>query len=301
MKKISLYFIAFFSMTGSLFAHSNIPASRWKTHEIKVDGNDSDWDKPINLYDGSTGMFFAISNDSSTLYLNFTVKDNQKMMKLINAGWSLNFSTKNKKGKTKASIFFPATNGGAMMVRKENQMNFMSSGSPNKKMDTNMAEPDTFNVMDAWAPDLMSIDNYARNLRTFKASGFIFTDGDFQLQGKSGIVIRVGKSDPVGLLYEIAIPLSELYEEDSVVLNELITMTVSVNAQTQQEGDRSGKPQGDMPEGMGGGGKPGGMPGGGVMPVGGMPRGGMKGESDGNAGTASTKVPFKQSFRLSSH
>jgi hypothetical protein len=45
--------------------------------------------------------------------------------------------------------------------------------------------------MDIGAPDLSAIDNYAVNLRTFKASGFIFTDGDFPLQGNSGIVIRV--------------------------------------------------------------------------------------------------------------
>ncbi len=101
MKRISLYVIAFLVLSGSLFAQSNIPASRWKAHEMIIDGKDQDWDKPINLYNNATGLFFAISNDSVNLYLNFTLADPEKMRKLINSGWSVNFLAKNRKGKTK--------------------------------------------------------------------------------------------------------------------------------------------------------------------------------------------------------
>ncbi len=290
MKKFSLCIIAFISMSGSLFAHSVVPVSRWKTHEIKVDGRDFDWDKPINYYDGPTGMFFAILIDSSTLYLNLTIADGPKVMKLINAGWSLNFSTKNKKGNTKASIAIPAIHG--MKGSRVGMMDARSSAFSGQSIATKTSDANSFDSMDIGAPDLSAINSYAINLRTFKANGFIFTDGDFPLQGNSGIVIRVGRSDPAGLLYEIVIPLKELYEEDSVELNELLAMSVSVNTQSQPDGDRSSQAQSEMPSaGTTGGGMPGCR----------MPGGRMNGENPWNASSASTKVTFKQSFRLSSH
>ena len=303
MKRISLYIIAFLVLTGSLFAQSNVPASRWKTHEMIIDGNDRDWDKPINLYNDATGLFFAISNDSSTLYLNFTVTDPEKMMKIINAGWSVSFFAKNKKGKTKGLLVFPATKSDGMKPGKEGAADLKKSGKPEEGQGKNMsdkkvAEEDNHVIMDT-----RSIKNYVRSLHSFTANGFIFTHGDVPLKSAAGIVVTVGESDPTGLLFEIAIPLNELFEEESVKLNEVVAMVISVNATTRQEGEMDRKMQGGAPGGMSGGNMAGGgRPGGGGPPGGGMPgSNGKMGEASGNMSTVTAKVTFKQKFKLVSH
>jgi hypothetical protein len=303
MKKTCLYIIAFLVLTGSIFAQSNVSASRWKTHEMIIDGNDRDWDKPINLYNDATGLFFAISNDSSNLYLNFTVTDPVKMMNIINAGWSVNFLAKNKKGKTKGRLIFQATKGIGMKPRKETPTDSKMTGMPEGKLGKIISDNKFDEVENQIISDGRTIKNYERSFHSFTAEGFIFTHGDVPLLNKTGIVISAGESNPVGLLYEMAIPLNELFEEESVKLNEMVTLVISVNAMIRQEGEQNSKIQGGAPGGMPEGNKPGGGKPGGAHPQnGGMPGSDMKmGEPFGNMGSSAVKTSFKQKIRLVSN
>lgn len=303
MKRISLYIIAFLVLTGSLFAQSNIPASRWKNHELIIDGNDRDWDKPINFYNDATGLFFAISNDSSNLYLNFTVSDPEKMMKIINAGWSVNFFAKNKKGKTKGLLVFPATKSDGMKPGKEGRTDLKMTGRSEGSPEKNMSDKKTAGEESQIIMDTRFVKNYVLNLHSFTATGFIFTHGDVPPKSAAGIVVAAGESDPTGLLYEIAIPLNELFEDESVKLNEVVAMVISVNATTLPKEGMDSKMQGGAPGGMSGGNMPGGgRPGGGGPPGGGMPgSNGKMGEASGNMSAVTAKVTFKQKFKLVSH
>jgi hypothetical protein len=317
MKKISLCLFAFLLINISLSAKSTIPVSRWKKiHEMKIDGNDNDWVKPINFYDDKTGMFFAFSNDSSTLYLNFTVTDPQKISRLIHSGWSINFLTKNKKGKTKASIVFASPQGGGGDMRSlqdgnnEKGTNNGTNHGPGKKTGTKIKgkQPEQ---LDSTLLRKRTIIDYKKQLESFTAKGFLYTHDEVPIQSSTGISICVGESNPSGLLYEIAIPLNELYKEGSVTLKELIAFSVLVNASSKSEGagGKQGGPGGGMPGGggemmggpggdMGGGG---GMPGGGEMMGGSGPGGGgMRGEASGKANSSSGKITFKQKFTLAS-
>ncbi len=299
MKKFSLYFIAFLVFALKLSAQSDVSVARWKTHEIVVDGNDRDWVKPLNLYEDKTGLLFAISNDSSTLYFNFTITDPTKMMKMISSGWSLELSLKDKRNKIRGSITFPA-------VKMDGPKGKMSENTNNKM--SGMAPDETTEPISDIAPMIAS---YGMSLQSVITKGFIFSHGYVSLRDTSGIVVRVGESDSKGLLYEVAIPLNELFEEDTMRLNESMAMLVSVNAAAKPSGDSSsgeisgggasggsGMPGGGGPGGGGPGG-PGGGPGGGG-PGGSMSKGGMSGFS-GNMSATSQRVSFKQKFRLVNH
>ncbi len=320
MKKFSFVILALLLVHGNLMAGGIIPVSRWKTHPILVDGNDSDWEKPVNFYDVKTGLFFAIRNDSTTLYLNFTATDQQKIQNLINGGWTLSFATKNRKSKTKASLVFgPSRGGGGMRNRMgmDEKLNLGSHNTPDKKNQQPKQQGDEMSDASAQAfNNNHLVLDYSRNLHSFNARGFIFTHDEVPMQNTTGIIVRIGQSDPAGLLYEIAIPLNELYEEESVKLNELINMTITVNSSGQSEGEAGTRQQGGapgampgggqgMPGGAPGGGPGGGMPGGGMgggMPGGGgMSKGGASGERTESSGSSAEKVIFKQKFRLTSH
>jgi len=314
MKTLNLIILGVLLLQCKLFAGGIIPVSRWKIHEIRIDGNDSDWHKPINFYDVKTGLFFAITNDSTTLFLNFTATDQQKLQNLINGGWTLGFVAKNKKSNTKASLTFaPSHSAGGMHNRMgmDEKLNFGAQNRPGKKSELPRQLSDD-EISDAPVQSLgdnRKIVDYSHNLRSFQAKGFIFTHGEVPIRESKAIFIGVGKSDPAGLLYEIAIPLGELFEENSLRLNELITMVVTVNASGQEDGQMNRPQQWGRPDSMPGGGGPGGMSGGGPggggmgggMRGGQMPGGGRSALAQGSGDSSSGKVVFKQKFRLASH
>jgi hypothetical protein len=314
MRTFCIVVFALLLVQGPLLAGGIIPVSRWKTHPILIDGKDGEWEKPINFYDTKTRLFFAIRNDSTTLYLNFTATDQQKMADLMNGGWTLSFATKNRKSKTHASLTFEASRGGGGMNNRVNmdvKMSLRKGGPPEKKSTSKQQGDEMPDETSTNQPDTRMINDYILGFRSFKANGFIFTHDEVPFQNTSGIVVRVGKSDPTGLFYEIAIPLRELYEENSVKLNELISMVISVNASAKSGSEKStgsqsgGGPGGGMSGGGPGGGGPGGGGPGGGGPGGGGPGGkipgGMSDDLQGSSNSSSEKVIFKQKFKLSSH
>lgn len=320
MKTFCIVVFALLLAQGNLLAGGIIPVSRWKTHPILVDGKDDDWEKPVNFYDDKHGLFFAIRNDSTTLYLNFTATDPDKIKGLM-SGWSLGILTKNKKSKAKASLTFEASRNrsGGMhnRVDMDNKVNLQGQGAPPAHNENAMPRGEMSDETAEPQADNTQVLDYILGFRSFRASGFIFTHDEVPVQKSTGIRVRVGQSDPAGLLYEIAIPLNELYEDESVKLNEFVNMTITVNASGDADGDAgSRQPRGTAgsapgsggPGGMSGagpgGGHGGGMPGrgmGGGMPGGQMPGGEMSAPGQGNGNSSSEKTVFKQKFQLSSH
>lgn len=294
MKTFNLLALVLFLAQGSLQAGGIVPLSRWKTQPILIDGNDSDWEKPINFYDDKHDLFFAIRNDSTTLYLNFTVIDPQKVQAITRGGWTLELSAKNKKTRTKASLSFLPQHSGAMhnSIGMDQKLNFAPQGNPQLKGRPVLSGSEKTAQPDSALSASLAVMDYARNLHSFIARGFIFTHDEVPTQNIRGIAVCAGRSDPAGLLYEIAIPLSELFEEGSLRLDEQIGMSISMNASGPMPGQSEGRsPSAAWNSAPGGGG---GRPGGGM--------GGAPGvERQGNAVSSSEKEIFRQKFRLTSH
>ena len=187
MKQISLTFLAFIALTFSLSAQSDVSRSRWKTQEISIDGNDKEWEKPLNFYDDHTGLMYAISNDHQNLYLVFSVNDAMKMMKLMRSGWSIELSSKEKKRKFVATLNFPEV----QMAGKGYQR-----GNNEKE---NRAEG---NLM---------IKAYQSMMPNISINGFRSGQTELKLNSRKDIQIGVGNDSEQNLIYEIAIPLKELF------------------------------------------------------------------------------------------
>ena len=140
--------------------------------------------------------------------------------------------------------------------------------------------------------------------------GFLSNVAEVTPNGSENIKVGIGADSIQHVVYEVAIPLKELYPAGLLNLNELITMNVSVNALNRPNpgetagGGMGGRPGGGM-EGMSGMGGGGGRRGGG----GGM-SGGMRGErsgaeyGQGNQGGQNSlfaKTSFKQKFTLTAN
>ncbi len=288
MLKFSFGLIAFIALSFNGLAQSDVSKARWNSKEIVIDGNDREWAKPLNFYDDKTGLLFAISNDNQNLYLAFSCNNEFKMRKLMNAGWSVELSSKEKNRKFNATLTFPALKMEGIGVKRP--------GSEFEKK----------------VPGNPFIKGYQLQLQSVTTKGFLSSPAEVKLHNRSGIDIAVGADSLQDLICEIAIPVKELMAENSVQLNELITMSVIVNAMERpnggggQSGRGGGRQGGGMSEmgggeggrmggGMGGGRSGGGM--GGGRSGGGMRQGGQGGGYSDRSGLLE-RASFKQKFVL---
>lgn len=281
MKNIILFSILITSLSLNAFSQGDVSKARWVSSVIKIDGNDKEWDKPLNFYDDNSGLMFAIGNDKENLLLCFTLKDELRMKKLMSAGWTIALSSKEKNKKFKSELSFPGVN---VMGMRRSENNFEKKSVANNLIQT-----------------------YLLLLPKVSCKGFRSNFTNLTVNSKENINIGIGADSIQHIVYEIAIPLKELFAPDLIHLNELITMNVTVNAldrpssgggySGRSTGMGGGRAGGEMSGGMGGGRRGGGM------------SGGMRGERSGGemAGHGEpgdrnilfTKVSFKQKFILS--
>jgi hypothetical protein len=271
MKIILVISLILTLFTLNLAAQADVSKARRVPSGIVIDGNDKDWAKPLNFYDDASGLMFAIGNDSEHLFLCFTGNDEFKMKKLMSAGWSIGLSSKEKSTKFKAELLFPGIN---VMGVKKSGNNFEK-----KSTEDNL------------------ITFYLLQLKYVVVKGFKSDISEVALNNKTGINIGIGSDSIQHVVYEIAIPLNEIFIADLSHPDELLTLHVSINAlerPTNGSGGGSGghSGMGGGMSGMGGGSHNGGH-------GGGSHGGGMyhQGESGGMGG-GFEKVTFKQKFTL---
>ncbi|MES2003762.1 MAG: hypothetical protein V4450_04520 [Bacteroidota bacterium] len=262
MRKIvcSILSLSFFSTT--LMAQEDVSLAKWQSTPVIIDGNENDWEQPFNLFDNKSGLIFTISNDQKNLYLCFTDKEAQKAEKLMRAGWSIELISSEKKRKFDAIISFPKIE------------------DPNSNTRTEFRN---------------QVGIYKKEMVTVKAKGFVTNNGDIPLDNKDGISIGIGTDDRQSIVYEIAIPIKQLTEEQNLQFNELITLDITVNAMNKPAGAQSNTTRSG---GFSGGG---GRMGGGGGRMGGGRRGGNFSASDNSSADRSSlfdKVSFKQKIRL---
>ena len=284
IKNIILICIVLTSVSLKLFSQGDVSKTRWISSKIAIDGNDKEWTQPLNCYDDNSGLMFAIGNDREDLFLCFTGNNELKMKKLMSAGWSIELSSKEKQKKFKADLIFPGVN----------VMGFRRSENNIEKKPAN---------------SLIKI--YQLQLTKVLAKGFKSNISELTLNDKNDINIGVGADSIQHIVYEIAIPLKELFISDLIRLNELITLNVTINA---LERPASGEGFNANHSGMGGRRQSGGMGGmnggwrgegmqGGMGGMGGYRSGGEMAHqgASGNRSALFEKVSFKQKFTLSSN
>ena len=280
MHKIGWTVVVLLACMMNGIAQSDVSAARWKTNEIVIDGNLREWTKPLNFYDDASGVLFAICNDEQAVYLAFSCNDRFKMRKMMSSGWSVELSSKEKDRKFNATITFP---GVPMEINEK-----YNPGSQFEKK----------------APGNPVIKAYQSKLTLLPIKGFLTVATDIKINDPTGIDISIGADSAQSLVYEMAIPLNALMNEKTIQLNELITLSVSVNAfqkyssGSADRGGRSGRGGGMEGGGRMGGGRRGGMEGGGRP--GGMPgsEGGYRAGGYGDNSGLADKASFKQKFTL---
>ncbi len=284
MKYLIVFCLLLIFPSIELFSQGDVSKARWISNLVTIDGNDTEWRKPLNFYDNASGIMYAIGNDKDNLYLCVTVNDEMRMKKLMSAGWTIGLSSKEKKKKFKSEITFPGVN---VMGISKSTNNFEKEKAADNFMEF-----------------------YKLQMTKVSCKGLKSNISELAVNNRENIRIAIGADNTQHIIFEIAIPLKEFFASDLKNLQELITMNISVNALERPSG---GSP-GGRPSGMGGSmnGSSGGSRSGGGSRGGGRSggmAGGMRGNGSGSEyrqgeqgdrGSLFTKTSFKQKFTLCS-
>lgn len=230
-------------------------ASKWAAKPVKADGRSAEWVHPFDYYDKETKLTFSITNDEDNLYLCFESSDIGTHLKIKKAGITVTLSGKGKE-RYQGAITYP-------VIDKKNPTQ-QNGEVPGQKIDLYKANA------------VFVLTN-----KNIKASGFATKNGLLSMGDTTGLHTGIRWDSTNKMVYEIAIPFTELFGVgyNPALLNNDINLSVEVSGMEQPNFSPGGKASDDMgttqgvnqnyggpaqqPNGMGNGSMAG--PGGGMM------------------------------------
>ncbi|CAL1518132.1 hypothetical protein [Chitinophaga sp. MM2321] len=156
--------------------------NKWAPANISIDGQATEWPKPLQFYNNETKLFYTIANDKDTLYVIVSVPDPQSQFKIMRSGLTFSINPSGKK-KVGASLTFPLTTNAtpAPDVPEESQQR----------------------VAEEWKKKILA------NVKEIKVDGFTGIDnGKIPVANKYGIRTASSFDAAGNLICEMAIPLS---------------------------------------------------------------------------------------------
>ena len=259
--KIQLISLCLLGLSSISLAQSSL--SKWQAQPIVIDGDRADWGSIPRFFDAQSNVQYEFRNDDKNLFLIVRTIDRAAQMQMLRGGFSLKLKIKTKIP-TRCSITFPA----------------QKMGMPPQQFNNRGDESQLLVEKTAPKPGPMPKDSMVLD-------GFKFSNGILSSENKdeNKICFARNKETREQLVYELRIPLCEIYGTDYVFENVAsipIQLQITINELSLNSGkqDKGGKGMRGRAEGPRGGGMRGGMQGGGGMPGG----GGMQGGPDGGGG-----------------
>lgn len=196
-----LFLIIILNNINSSFSQSLVSSARWPTEKVKIDGIANEWANPLNFFDVKTRLMFGIANDSTALYLVFQNPDEKVQAKLFRCGMKVTLAV--KKVKRKATITYPLPHSGD------------EEAGPGHE------------------PNMVILQNNFRMQNIMMvAEGFALHNGMLPVSDSSSIKTAINWNENNNMIYEVAIPFTEIYGSNysAADLANEITMQVEISA-----------------------------------------------------------------------
>jgi hypothetical protein len=188
-----------------LKSQSDVSSSLWFSTTPVIDGTNTEWKRPFGLYDGTTGVMFALANDSHNLYVCLTLSEEWQARKILRAGFEVEVSCKEKNRKISGLVKVP----GYKPEEPEKEIRGYGWGP---------------------RPDFSPFVNaYRLNFTTIEAQRFLNGNGVQAFNNPAGVQVNMAADSVQGLVIEMAIPLQMLFDKALVTLNEQVQLQVMVN------------------------------------------------------------------------
>lgn len=194
--------------------------SSWQQQPLVIDGDDSDWVKPLTYFARKEKFAYSISNDSSNLYILLSTKEAQTQQKILRGGLTVYINTQAEMNDhNAASIGFPTG------VGSHRGKGILTAGKP--EVYNRVAELD--------------------DLKDYSLSGFNKNyDINYYDYGKSndaGVEVKLNFNSADELIYEAKVPLASVYASNSKTpgLGKTVAVGFYIDGIPPRPGERGGR------------------------------------------------------------
>ena len=282
--RIKFLFLVFGLFLISSCSQPPLYQSLWQGTPVTVDGDASEWQRPLAYYDADSKLSFTVSNDSTKLYLIVEAYDEAAQMKIVREGLQIWIDTSGGKGKDIGILYPVAAMSGNAPKGTDNQSSGAGTGNYG-------SQPDYDRIAAMHRNFLKSPGQI--ELKGFKPP----IGGVLPLQNAFGIQTRINWDTINNILnWEAAIPMETFYRHALNHSDSLKTfgITFSVNgidhsSHKKSADDNAGGYTPSGGSGMGAGGMPGGGMGG---------RGGGGGRHGGAGSSTNSSITQSNTFVL---
>ncbi|HEX9511094.1 MAG TPA: hypothetical protein VF939_11480 [Puia sp.] len=173
-------------------ATSPSQTGNWQQRPIVIDGSDDDWAKPLPYTDRKEKLNYAVSNDKDNIYILVSTRSPQEQQKIIQGGmtvWINNQAEKNES--TAMGIGFPLDS------RKNRDRELMAQARPDLYKDKGITLDD-LKEYSLYGFKSESIENY-----------------EYGQTNEEGVLVRIDYNKDGDLIYEVSVPLSTVYPQNT--------------------------------------------------------------------------------------
>lgn len=194
-----LLLLPFFAQTSC--SHQLAPEGHYQETPVVADGNPGDWSLPLRFSNSGYTMQYNVTNDDKNLYIAVSSADDNTQLRILRSGMTLYFDPKGKKNKD-ISLHFP-------IQKQPGQEGYRTrGGQTNSYQNGRNADAGARNTR---KEELLLQSDY------FNTAGFLgIENGQFGLTDTKcpiRVAIKLNNDDSL-LVYEVAIPLADVYGSD---------------------------------------------------------------------------------------
>jgi len=171
-----------------------VQSGHWQANTLIINGDDSDWIKPLPYIDTKQNLAYSISNDKDNLYILASTNNETTIQRILNGGLTVylnNHGVKDEPGA--AGISFPTGN----MSRQANKM---MNDRPEYRNNKHVA--------------LEAAQDYSLfGFNTVKTP----ENFDYGKQNPEGIAVSIGLNSAGELVYEAMVPLNAFLNKNDIM------------------------------------------------------------------------------------
>jgi hypothetical protein len=184
--------ILFTACSAARNSRQTIPEqAKYEEETLKIDGNNTDWQGPLNFWDDKQAIAYSITNDNEWLYIRALSKNNSTIQRILRGGLTVYI---NHHGVTEeagaAGISFPTGN----RVKKDG---VMLNDKPELQQNIHIALSEVGDYSLFGFPDIKTPENF-----------------DYGKPNPLGIELGIGLSASNELVYEAKLPLASVMSKN---------------------------------------------------------------------------------------
>jgi len=192
--------------------------SSWQKQPLTIDGNDSDWVRPLPGLDAAEKLTYAMTNDADNLYVMISTKDAAEQNKILSGGMTVWVNNQGEKNSDQAiGLGFP-----------------LDPHSNREKQLMAEARPEVYKNRSAKLDDADEYELYGFSLdepiQHYK----------YDEENKEGVQVRMNYNQSGDLVYEAKIPLKAVYPKLSHYTNRELAVGIFIEGIPAPPGSRGG-------------------------------------------------------------